>query len=68
MKKFIELVKYLQEVVPYRWYCLEETWQRGYSWSYRWFRFKEAFGFNPNIGVKPTLTLIEYWDDKNDSH
>jgi hypothetical protein len=27
------------------WYrCLEETWQRGYSWNYRLFRLKEALG------------------------
>lgn len=56
MNKFIEMIKY-------RWYCLEEVCQRGYSWSYRWFRFKEALGFNPYIGVNPTLALVEEEDD-----
>ena len=30
----------------YRYACLQEVWQRGYSWRYRWFRFKEAFWYN----------------------
>lgn len=27
-----------------RYRVLQEVWQRGYSWNYRWYRFCEAFG------------------------
>ena len=27
---------------------LSEVWQRGYTWDYRWYRFKEFFGLDPD--------------------
>lgn len=29
------------------WGVLSETWQPGYSWEYREYRFREAFGILP---------------------
>lgn len=34
----------LKKDIVLRYRCLEECWQRGYTWDYRWFRFREAFG------------------------
>lgn len=41
-----------------RYRCLKETWQRGYSWSYRWFRFREAFG----LPLPPTVVWVRKED------
>ena len=43
------LIRHMSLLSPYlyfdEWYCgLEEIWQPGYSFGYRWFRLKEALG------------------------
>lgn len=46
MLKTIMRLKQLKRELMYRYHCLQEVWQPGYGFDYRWFRLKEAFWLN----------------------